>query len=100
MEVNMNNNPLRPGPSPVCLFVAYKVFLKGTSREVVEGNSTFCTSESIDQIMESLLRNCKLSPERHTLVLTSLTVLSPEVAHQLIYGCNNNDNDNENNSKR
>lgn len=94
----MNNNPLRPGPSPVCLFVTYKVLLKGTSREVMEGNSTFCTSESIVQIMESLLRNCKLSPERHTLVLTSLTVLTPEVAHQLIYGCNKI-NDNENNGK-
>lgn len=96
----MNNNPLRPGPSPVCYFVAYKVFLKGTSREVMEGNSTFCTSESIDQIGESILRNHKLSPESYTLVFTSLTVLTPEVAHQLIYGCNNNNNDNENNSKR
>lgn len=88
MEVAMNNNPLRPGPNPVCYFVAYKVFLKGTSRVVMEGNSTFCSSESIDQIGESILRNNELSPERYILVLTSLTVLSPEVANQLIYGCN------------
>lgn len=26
MEVTMNNNPLQPGPNPVCYFVAFKVF--------------------------------------------------------------------------
>ena len=96
----MNNNPLRPGPSPVCYFVAYKVFHGKTKIVKMEGNKVFCTSESIDQMSDAIMRERDLDPESHTLVFTSLTVLTPEVASQLIYGCNINDNDNENNSKR
>ena len=98
MNTTNKNNPMRPGTNPVCYFVAYKVFLSGRPKVVAEGNKVFCTSESIDQMTESVLRQLKLSQESYTLMFTSLTVLTPEVAHQLIFGCNINDNDNENNS--
>lgn len=98
MNTTNKNNPMRPGPNPVCYFVAYKVYLSETLKVVGEGNKVFCTSESIDQMAESVLRQLKLSQESHTLVFTSLTVLTLEVANQLIFGCNINDNDNENNS--
>lgn len=87
MVVALDNNPLQPGPNPVCYFVAYKVFNVETSREVMEGNQIICTSESLSQLSESILRENGRDPEEYNLVITALTVLSHDVARQLIKGC-------------
>lgn len=84
MNVNMSNNPLQPGPSPVCYFLAYTIF-RG-SQKVCEGNTVLCTSESLEQLRVSVLESAGLSPNDCSLIFTSLTVISTEVANQLIFG--------------
>lgn len=89
MGLIMNiDNKLRPGPSPINYFVAFNVFNEKTG-ERITGDEVLCTSESRKQMGESIIREMGMNPDECNIVFTSLTVLDPYVANQLIYGCGN-----------